>query len=490
MKNINFVGDNMSTRKISLIVVSAVMVLTAGIPAVADETYSGGVTVDIDRDVMGFLWVEDATVNLLENAHIRTADYYGDVYAVSGSVLNIYGGLIDGYLYVTTSYNGMPEAQVTIYGSNFAVDGIPVAQGTPEVFLENNQLSGVYQNGTAFSHWVSCFWEGDFYRTVKLGWINSKPEMMVTPQSLDFGQVKVGQSVTQMITITNTGNANLSLQSVAMADDSNPEFSFTPLAQLPMTVEPNQLVSLEVIFSPTMEGQALGVLKITGDDADTPFTDVVLTGVGIVPEIAMEPASMDFGQIDIGTSAALSMTIANHGDAQLVIQSIAWAAGGNADFAVAVLPELPLVIEPNCFVELSIVYTPTTLGAAAATLEIASDDLDQPMMSLAVAGVGVYPPLRQINDMIAFYDESVQNGTIQGIGPGRSAQAHVRAIRNVLLCTKFLIQSGYERYATVVLAEIDKLTDGQPRPKDLIVGSAVAELNAKIDMLITTLKTQ
>lgn len=483
----------MKTKQTTVLIISALaLVLSAGSFVRADEIYYGGVTVDINRDVEGYLWIEDATVNLLENAHIKNANHNGDVWATSGCVLNIYGGIIDGYLNISTAYNDFPEAQVTIYGSDFAVDGVAVAQDTTELFLEDQQLSGVYQNGTAFSHRVDCFGEGAFFMTVKLGWLTSKSEMSVSPLSLDFGQVKVGQPVTQIVTVANTGNANLSLQSVSMAGDSNPGFS-TPLTQLPVTVEPNESVSVEVIFSPVEAGEALGVLQITSDDADTPVAQVVLTGVGIVPEIAVEPVSLDFGQMDIGTSAAQSMTIANYGDAQLIVQSIAWTEDSSADFAVAVLPELPLVIEPNSMVELSIVYTPTTEGAAAAILEIGSDDLDQPLATLAVAGGAVnpvIPPLQQIDAIIAFYNESVQNGTIQGVGRGHSAQAHIKVVRNMLLFTRSLIRCGYDLYATIALTEIAKFTDGEPRPKDMITGPAVAELNAKINTLITTLKTQ
>ena len=129
------------------------------------EYYDSGVTegkvVDIDREVNGYLWVADATVNLYENAWIK--DYYsepGQVCAESGAVLNIYGGKIDSVLIVTTSYNGLPEAQVTIFGNDFAMDGVPVEPGTPELFLRDNVLSGIYESGTAFEYPVSSFEEG------------------------------------------------------------------------------------------------------------------------------------------------------------------------------------------------------------------------------------------------------------------------------------------------------------------------------------------
>ncbi len=483
----------MNTRQIRLIITSAVIVaLIAGSIAKADEVYSGGVTVDINRDVNGYLWIEDATVNLLENAHIKNNGYYGDVYAVSGCVLNIYGGVIDNYLYVTTSYNDMPEAEVTIYGSQFAIDGTPVAEGTPEVFLQNQQLSGAYQNGTAFSHRVDCFIEGDFYLTVKLGWIISKPEMTVSPASLDFGQVKVGTTATQTVTVFNQGNANLSLQTVFFVQDSNPDFSHTPLAQLPLTIEPGNSVDVNVIFAPTAEGQALGVLKVTGDDTDTPFIDIVTTGTGIVPDIAIEPAAIDFGQLVIGSSSTGTVLITNDGQADLILSDIAWA-GGSADFAVTNWPALPLTLAPAASAQLEIAYTPTAAGTVGATLQITSDDPDESIAVVTVTGQAVAPvvtPYEQIKAMIAFYDESVQNGTILGVGKSKCAKVNVYAIKETLKITKALIHCQRNRCAIGVLKELDKFTDGKSKPADLVTGSAVAELNARIKTLLETLKTK
>jgi hypothetical protein len=88
--------------------------------------------------VKGYLWIEYATVNLYKNAHIKTALYVGDVFSTSGAVLNIYGGRIDDALYITTNYNKLlPEATVTVYGYGFAVAGVPVAERTPELFIQN-----------------------------------------------------------------------------------------------------------------------------------------------------------------------------------------------------------------------------------------------------------------------------------------------------------------------------------------------------------------
>lgn len=257
----------------------------------ADELYDGGETVDIDRDVNGWLWVADATVNLHENAWIKNVYNssgqvieIGEVWAESGAVLNIYGGKIDSILIITTSYNGLSEAQVTIYGSDFAVDGVPVVPGTPELFLSNNVLSGFYESGTAFSYPVSCFEEGDFYTSVKLGWVDSSPQIEVSADLVEFGQVEVGDLYTAFVTVANVGDSNLALQSLQILQDEALAFDIMPLAQLPVTIEPGSVIEIEVVFAPWEEGPYDAVLQIFSDDPDRPLVEVLLTGVGVLPE--------------------------------------------------------------------------------------------------------------------------------------------------------------------------------------------------------------
>ena len=129
---------------------AAVLLVLGGAGQVrADEYYAGGVTVDIDEVILGYLWVEDATVNLYENAHIANDAFFGDIYATSGSVINLYGGAVDGVIYITTAANGLPDAEVTVSGREFAVDGAAVDPGGSELLLVNQTLSGEYDSGTA-----------------------------------------------------------------------------------------------------------------------------------------------------------------------------------------------------------------------------------------------------------------------------------------------------------------------------------------------------
>lgn len=156
----------------TLLSIALAIVLGCFGTAAADEYYAGGVTVDIDYEIFGYVWVEDATVNLYDGAHIVDDAFYGDVYAVSGAIINIYGGTVDGIFFVD---NGAPEfdsALVTVYATEFAVDGEPLDPSVTEVYLENQYLSGVYASGAEFSHLIDCS-AADV--TIKLAWILPDP---------------------------------------------------------------------------------------------------------------------------------------------------------------------------------------------------------------------------------------------------------------------------------------------------------------------------
>ncbi|HML76145.1 MAG TPA: choice-of-anchor D domain-containing protein [Anaerohalosphaeraceae bacterium] len=484
----------MKTRQVNLIIAAAAVLLTST-AVKADTTaygeyYYGGAVVDIDRVVNGYLWIEDATVNLYKNAHIKTALYVGDVFSTSGAVLNIYGGRIDDALYITTNYNGLPEATVTVYGYGFAVAGVPVAERTPELFIQNKVLSGFYADGTPFAYKVDCFAEGTFKLTLKLGWILSEPEMAVAPEAIDFGAVKITESVTRTVSVANTGTANLILQSIGFAEGSSAEFACASVPQLPTTIEPGASIPVEVVFTPAATGAALAVMMIRGDTVDA--AQIMLTGSGIKPVIAVEAAALDFGQLDLGQSAVGTVRVANAGDADLVVQSMDFAGAGSAEFAFVAAPVLPVVIAAGASVALEIAYTPTVEGDAEAVLMIVSDDVDNPTVEVELKGKAVDPvqtPLEQMDSILKFYDQGIKDKTIKGVGHNhRAVQAQAHVVRQMLVCTRCLIKGGYGKWAMWGLYDIEKKTDGKGHPRDILEGSAVPELNAKIDVLIDTLK--
>lgn len=98
--------------------------------------------IDITEPVQGDLWVlSSTTVNL-------SADVGGTIWVEPNSHLNIHSGDVDGLgVVVLEPVQGEPNAVVTVYGTDFAVDGTPYE--TPaSVDIPDGTLTGKYRDGS------------------------------------------------------------------------------------------------------------------------------------------------------------------------------------------------------------------------------------------------------------------------------------------------------------------------------------------------------
>jgi uncharacterized protein (TIGR03437 family) len=84
------------------------------------------------------------------------------------------------------------------------------------------------------------------------------PDIVITPGTLDFGTVPVGQTVSRSLSFGNPGNAELRLYAVTT---SNPNFSVT-LPPAPLIIPAGGVTSLAAIFTPTSTGAQTGTLLI------------------------------------------------------------------------------------------------------------------------------------------------------------------------------------------------------------------------------------
>lgn len=289
---------------------AALLFCVSGSVKAEDLYFNDGLAYEIDYTVDGSIWIENATVTLYNPAHIL-----GFAITGSGAVLDIYGGQIDYMLLVSTSLNGLPDGIVTVYGTEFAVDGVPVAPDTPELFLSNQTLSGVYQDGTPFSVVVDCAVEGNaeylHYQTVKLGWMVQQPKIEVSQPDYDFGQADIGTEALGTVTIYNTGNANLTVQSLAVVQDEPVQFGFTPLQVIPVTLEPGAFVEVELWFAPALEGQSAATLQIVSTDPEASLVEITLSGEGLATEVTPEQQIRDI--LDVLEQGFVDGTISGAG---------------------------------------------------------------------------------------------------------------------------------------------------------------------------------
>ena len=101
------------------------------------------------------------------------------------------------------------------------------------------------------------------------------PTLALSASAFNFQTVVIGQSVSQTLTISNTGTASLEISALSV---SNTEFSISG-SSVPRTILPSNSVTYTLAFAPTNAGSASGTLNITSNASSTP-TSVSLAGSG------------------------------------------------------------------------------------------------------------------------------------------------------------------------------------------------------------------
>jgi len=102
--------------------------------------------------------------------------------------------------------------------------------------------------------------------------------LQITPSSLDFGQVSVGDTVTRSFTVQNTGGVRITLTKSKPPGSSVGFGADSQLAE-GTTVDPGASQTLQVHFTPDHAGPAQDQWVITADDGNGPQT-VLLSGNG------------------------------------------------------------------------------------------------------------------------------------------------------------------------------------------------------------------
>ena len=217
----------------------------------------------------------------------------------------------------------------------------------------------------------------------------SAPDIDVQPTALDFGEVQVGESKTMRVTVSNLGDLPLEITAISILGKNPDEFSYTTDC-LSGPVNPGSSCLIDVTFSPSSEGSKSANLVISSNDPDEQTVSVSLSGVGYIPDIEVEPASLDFGNVEVGKTATKQVTVRNAGSGgTITVTDVRISGQDSSEFSFTNNCTYPLGPGEECTVDVS--FTPSSEGTKSATLEIYSDDPDEPKVNVSLTGNGVPP---------------------------------------------------------------------------------------------------
>jgi hypothetical protein len=100
-----------------------------------------------------------------------------------------------------------------------------------------------------------------------------RPDISVSPDSLNFGAVKTGRSLTKTLKVSNKGTGNLEITISGMEGTD-----FSMKGNSIVTVKPKRVYNLKVKFKPESPGLKTTLLRLSSNDPDIPEWNVGLSG--------------------------------------------------------------------------------------------------------------------------------------------------------------------------------------------------------------------
>jgi len=207
------------------------------------------------------------------------------------------------------------------------------------------------------------------------------PEVALDPGSLTFAtQVVNTLSHGQVVTLSNTGNAPLTISAIV----PSPRFGQTNTCG--GSVAAGTQCTITVYFRPAGRGVVTGGVTITDNAAGSPHT-VALTGTGTI--VSLSAATIGLGRVKVGaTSAPSSLTLTNKGGGPLTIAAITIAGANATDFAQTnSCPLAPNTLGAGLSCTIQVTFKPTAAGARRATLAFSDNGGGAPQ-KVTLGGTG------------------------------------------------------------------------------------------------------
>jgi hypothetical protein len=253
--------------------------------------------------------------------------------------------------------------------------------------LTSNSLRGItYSTG---AHGASTIVTGGDWGTI----LQSDPlHLSATPSLLDFGVLDVGSiSAPMTLSISNIGIDDLFIESILLAGPDDEDFLLQGDLCKGMTLVPTGNCTVVVAFSPKSRGSKSAYITVSYNAPDAGTFDVPLRGVGLEPDISVTPASVEFGNIPVRSSASSVVTVSNQGTIDLVIGTLTLAGIDASEFSIQNDNCSGHALAPSYSCSVEIVFSPISTGSKSATLGIPSNDPDTPTMDVSLSGIGISP---------------------------------------------------------------------------------------------------
>ena len=256
-----------------------------------------------------------------------------------------------------------------------------------------------------------------------------QPQLTISPASVNYGSVSVGSSAHQSITLTNAGNATLT---VTQLTASGTGFSVSG-ATLPLSISAGSNASFTATFAPTSAAAATGGISIVSNAPGSPAS-VALAGTGIQGQLGATPSTVSFGSVNVGSSGSQTITLKNSGTASLTVSQ---ATASGTGFSISGITT-PVTLGAGLSTSFTAKFAPTSAGSVSGSVSIVNNGPNSPIsISLSGSGTATAPQLTISPASVSYGSVAVGSSAPQTITLTNSGNATLTVTQATVSGTGF-----------------------------------------------------
>ena len=227
-------------------------------------------------------------------------------------------------------------------------------------------------------------------------------QLAASPSSASFANVATGSSSSQTIALLNSGTADATISNATVTGAG---FSITGL-RMPVKVAAGSSATFNVVFAPRAAGQASGSVTVMSDAPNSPLT-ITATASAVTPTtgLSSSAASLDFGDVLLGSTNSQGATLTNVGNTSVTISSVSVIGAGFTLTGVAANTTLA----PGQTANLNAGFSPSAAGAVSGLITV-NCNCASPVV-IALAGNGAQPSAHSVGlnwdpstaDVVGYY---------------------------------------------------------------------------------------
>lgn len=317
-------------------------------------------------------------------------------------------------LYTNGPVGGGAPACASCHGASPASNtfGIQIAANNPAVI--SNAFATVPQmTPFNFSSHFSSAEIADLAAFIGNPNVTAAPAASLSPASLSFGGTTVGQSSAALsATLSNTGNAALTLGSIGLGGAAPGDFALSGGSCVAgASIAASASCSLQLTFKPTATGARAATLTIN-HNASGGASTLSLSGTGnAVPQatIGLSSAGLNFGQLVTGVASPVqTVTVSNSGQAALSFTAIALGGTNPSAFTLGGTCAVGTPVAAGASCTVTVQALASAAGTLSASVNLQSNAANgAAAFSLAATGALPSPALSATPASLSFGAQTV-----------------------------------------------------------------------------------